>query len=43
VLRGEGLSGELIDTDPQVTGKKPLEPKLKSKGFDKTTDIVKNL
>jgi len=42
VLRGEGLSGELIDTDPQVTGEKPLEPELKSKGFDKTTDIVKS-
>jgi 2,3-bisphosphoglycerate-independent phosphoglycerate mutase len=41
VLRGEDLSSNLIDTDPQVTGKKPLEPKLKSKGFDKTTDIVK--
>ncbi|MCG3199757.1 MAG: 2,3-bisphosphoglycerate-independent phosphoglycerate mutase [Candidatus Omnitrophica bacterium] len=26
VLRGEGLGGEIADTDPQVTGKPPLEP-----------------
>lgn len=26
VLRGDGLGGEIADTDPQVTGKAPLEP-----------------
>ena len=41
VLRGEGLSGDLIDTDPQETGKKPLEPKTKTQGSNKTVEIVK--
>lgn len=30
VLRGEGLSDELADTDPQETGKKPLDPQALS-------------
>jgi len=30
VLRGEGLSGHIADTDPQEIGKKPLEPKPSS-------------
>lgn len=41
VLRGEGLSGDLIDTDPQELGKKPLEPETKTGGTNKTVEIVK--
>ena len=40
VLRGDGLKGNLIDTDPQVIGVKPLEPKGGS-GSEKTVEIVK--
>jgi len=42
VLRGEGLKGNLIDTDPQKIGIKPLEPKG-GIGSDKTVEIVKKL
>ncbi|UCB58021.1 MAG: 2,3-bisphosphoglycerate-independent phosphoglycerate mutase [Thermoplasmatales archaeon] len=42
VIRGEDLSAELYDTDPQAIGKKPHEPKLKKIGFNKTIDIVKS-
>lgn len=42
VIRGEDLSAELYDTDPQAIGKKPHEPKLKKTGFNKTIDIVKS-
>ena len=41
VLRGEGLKGNLIDTDPQRIGVKPLEPKG-GHGSEKTVEIVKN-
>lgn len=41
VLRGEGLSGDLEDTDPQAVGKKPLEPKATSPAGKKTADLVK--
>ncbi len=30
VLRGEGLSGEIDDTDPQAVGKKPLDARARS-------------
>ena len=42
VLRGEGLSGDLIDTDPQMLGKKPLQPKGLSPDTEKTVRIVTN-
>lgn len=42
VLRGDGLSGELFDTDPQVVGKKSLEPRMKTSDENKTTSIVKS-
>jgi 2,3-bisphosphoglycerate-independent phosphoglycerate mutase len=42
VLRGEGLSGNLIDTDPQMLGKKPLKPKGLSSEAEKTVRIVSN-
>ena len=41
VLRGDGLSGELADTDPQEIGEKPLEPKPLSPKSEKTADLVK--
>jgi 2,3-bisphosphoglycerate-independent phosphoglycerate mutase len=40
VLRGEGLSGDLIDTDPQAIGKKPLQPKPLSSEAEKTAGLV---
>jgi len=42
VLRGQGLSGDLFDTDPQAVGVKPLEPKGFSKNTDKTVSIVRD-
>ena len=43
VFRGEGLGGDLIDTDPQRTGVAPLEPAVKKPGADneKTVEIAK--
>jgi 2,3-bisphosphoglycerate-independent phosphoglycerate mutase len=39
VMRGEGLEGEIEDTDPQVVGKAPLPPKARDKGSEKTTRL----
>lgn len=41
VLRGEGLSGEIDDTDPQAVGKKPLDPVATSPAAEKTADLVR--
>jgi len=41
VLRGNGLSGKLNDTDPQEVGKKPLEPKPLASEAEKTANLVK--
>jgi 2,3-bisphosphoglycerate-independent phosphoglycerate mutase len=41
VLRGDGLKGNLFDTDPQETGVKPLNPKASKSDSEKTVDIVK--
>lgn len=41
VLRDEGLSGDLIDTDPQAIGVKPLEPRGGLRA-EKTVTIVKD-
>lgn len=40
VLRGEGLSGVLADTDPQATGKKPLPAKALKPEAEKTAQLV---
>lgn len=40
VLRGEGLSGELADTDPQETGEQPLHPEPLSAEAEKTAGLV---
>jgi 2,3-bisphosphoglycerate-independent phosphoglycerate mutase len=41
VLRGEGLSGEITDTDPQEIGEKPLEPEPLSSEAEKTARLVR--
>lgn len=41
VLRGEGLSGDVADTDPQETGVPPLEPRATSSAGERTVAIVK--
>jgi 2,3-bisphosphoglycerate-independent phosphoglycerate mutase len=40
VLRGEGLSGEVSDTDPQEIGEKPLNPNPLSTEAEKTARLV---
>lgn len=40
VLRGEDLSGEISDTDPQEVGEKPLQPKALNPQAQKTADLV---
>ncbi len=42
ILRGEGLSGALTDTDPQMTGKKPLAVKADSNdpAAERTANLV---
>ena len=41
VFRGEGLGGDVYDTDPQATGVEPLEPKPKADGSEKTIEVAK--
>jgi 2,3-bisphosphoglycerate-independent phosphoglycerate mutase len=41
VFRANELSDDLIDTDPQEIGKRPLEPKAISEKAKKTEEIVK--
>ncbi len=41
VLRGDGLGGKVTDTDPQVTGKPPLEPEGEDDASKKTAEIVR--
>ncbi len=36
VIRGEGLGGDVTDTDPQRTGFKPLDPTGRSKAAERT-------
>jgi len=40
VLRGNGLSGKIADTDPQETGRKPLEPRALSADAEMTAELV---
>lgn len=40
VLRGEGLKGNIIDTDPQEIGVKPLRAKPTNPESEKTAEIV---
>ena len=41
VLRGEGISGDVEDTDPQAEGVKPLDPKATSPAGEKTAGLIK--
>ena len=40
VLRGEGLSEDILDTDPQETGKKLLQPTATTVEGEKTKNII---
>lgn len=42
VLRGEGLGGNVHDTDPQMTGVSPLDPKAGDAASAKTTQVAKD-
>jgi 2,3-bisphosphoglycerate-independent phosphoglycerate mutase len=42
VLRGEGLSADISDTDPQQTGKRPQKPRPLSEQARKTSDLIVN-
>ena len=41
IFRGEGLGGNVADTDPQKTGVPPLDPKAHDAGSQKTAEIAK--
>ncbi len=41
VLRGEGLGGNVRDTDPQATGVPPLDPVAEDDASAKTVDVAK--
>ncbi len=43
VLRGKGLSPEVEETDPQLTGKKPLPPVARAKEARRTAEIMTEL
>ncbi|MDG2382896.1 MAG: 2,3-bisphosphoglycerate-independent phosphoglycerate mutase [Pirellulaceae bacterium] len=40
VLRGEGLHGEVNDTDPQQTGVPPLAPKARNDASQRTAEVA---
>jgi len=40
VLRGAGLEAELADTDPQVTGVPPLDPRARNPGSEGTARVM---
>ena len=42
VWRGKDISTNIIDTDPQNIGMKPLKPKARSKNAEKTVKIVES-
>ena len=41
VLRGDDLSADINDTDPQNTGVRPLDPQPRSSAANKTADLVR--
>ncbi|NOX56181.1 MAG: 2,3-bisphosphoglycerate-independent phosphoglycerate mutase [Planctomycetes bacterium] len=41
VLRGEGLGGEVNDTDPQATGVPPLDPIARDEASQRTAELLK--
>jgi len=40
VLRGQGLGGDVHDTDPQMTGVPPLQPKAANPASEKTAQVA---
>ena len=42
VLRGDDLSDQVADTDPQRTGVPPLDPKPLDPGAKRTTDLMQS-
>ena len=40
VLRGKGLDPDVEETDPQLTGRKPLPPQPRSPGAKRTAEII---
>ncbi|HMO14216.1 MAG TPA: 2,3-bisphosphoglycerate-independent phosphoglycerate mutase [Pirellulaceae bacterium] len=40
VFRGKGLSGHVADTDPQATGKAPLEPQALDEASQRTAQVA---
>ena len=40
VFRGEGLDGHVADTDPQVTGRPPLDPIAGGPESEKTAEVA---
>ncbi|MDP7205883.1 MAG: 2,3-bisphosphoglycerate-independent phosphoglycerate mutase [Pirellulaceae bacterium] len=40
VLRGEGLGGQVADTDPQETGVPPLAPRATDEGSQRTAELA---
>jgi 2,3-bisphosphoglycerate-independent phosphoglycerate mutase len=43
ILRGEGLLGDILDTDPQKVGEQPLPAKARSPQAEKTADLFNKL
>ena len=41
VFRGEGLGADVSDTDPQIAGAKPLEPRARTPESSKTADAAR--
>ena len=41
VFRGEGLGGNVADTDPQMTGVAPLDPRANDKSSERTVQVAK--
>ena len=41
VFRGEGLGGNVADTDPQATGVPPLDPQATNPNSEKTVEVAK--
>jgi 2,3-bisphosphoglycerate-independent phosphoglycerate mutase len=40
VLRGDGLSGDINDTDPQAVGTRPLRPEARTPDAQKTAELI---
>jgi len=43
ILRGDGLDGDILDTDPQSVGKAPLPAKARSQGAEKTAGLFNDI